>query len=278
MLMPKKFEKIVIASDLDGTYFNSKSGLVERNLDRVRYFCENGGHFTFATGRVPIFTRMAIPEPHRLVNLPAVTGNGTCLYDFSTQKPCVEHFIDMDIFMEMAELVNEIAPNATYRGSGLRGFVVPALKHEVNVREYTQFPDFMEKLVMPMKEWQELELYKVNVMGDAEMLANIYPILKDRFSDKLTVTRSGYLAIEVMPHGTSKAQMLKEMVSERFGDDVMLCTVGDEENDLEMHSVADLPVCPANANEKVKSICKHCLCDNNDGVVGDLIDLLDRQI
>ena len=52
-----KFENIVIASDLDGTYFATGTKLVERNLERVRYFCENGGHFTFATGRLPIFTR-----------------------------------------------------------------------------------------------------------------------------------------------------------------------------------------------------------------------------
>ena len=35
--MSKKFENIFIASDLDGTFFGSKSHFVERNLERIKY-------------------------------------------------------------------------------------------------------------------------------------------------------------------------------------------------------------------------------------------------
>lgn len=274
----KKFENIVIASDLDGTYLADRSKLVTRNIERVRYFCENGGHFTFATGRVPIFTKMAISNPGELINLPAVTGNGSCLYDFRNENPIWENFVDMEFVCELADTVKELAPQATFRGAGLKGFVVPGLENKYNLKEYRGFPDFMERRIMPMNEWNKLELYKVNVMGDADTLAMLYPILREKFSDKLTVTRSGYLAIEIMQHGTSKAVMLRKMVKEYFGDGVTLYAVGDQDNDLEMHSVADIAVCPSNANDAVKSICKYCLCDNNSGVIGDLIDLLDKQI
>ena len=37
--MAKKFENILIASDLDGTFFGSKTHLVERNLEKIKYFC-----------------------------------------------------------------------------------------------------------------------------------------------------------------------------------------------------------------------------------------------
>ena len=147
----KKFENIVIASDLDGTYLGTKSRLVERNIERVKYFCSNGGHFTFATGRTPPFVLKNIPNAHELVNFPAVTGNGSCLYDFQRKTPVKEHFIDMDIFMDVARAVERVTPNAAFRGAGLKGLVVPALEHEINVREYTRFPDTMEKLVMPME-------------------------------------------------------------------------------------------------------------------------------
>ena len=107
----KKFENIVIASDLDGTYFATGTKLVERNLERVRYFCDNGGHFTFATGRLPIFTRKVMPNAHELVNMPAVTGNGTCLYDFEAKKPLEEQFINTDSFLELADLAKGFVPN-----------------------------------------------------------------------------------------------------------------------------------------------------------------------
>jgi hypothetical protein len=44
-----------------------------------------------------------------------------------------------------------------------------------------------------------------------------------------------------------------------------------------MLGLADIAACPANANDNVKAICKHHLCSNDEGVIGDLIDLLDRE-
>lgn len=277
--MKKKFENIVIASDLDGTYFADGTKLVPRNLEKVEYFCNNGGHFTFATGRLPIFMRKAMPNANELVNLPAVTGNGTCLYDYQSSKAVEEYFLDMEIFLELAEFVRDATDNkAGFRGVLRKGFIIPDLKNAYTTKEYYYFPDFMEKRVFPITQWGDFDIYKVNIMEEKPVLEELYPILSEKFSDRLTITRAGRSAIEIMPHGTSKAKMLKKMVEERFGKDIILCTVGDHDNDLEMHSIADLPVCPSNANDAVKQICKHCLCDNNSGVIADLIDLLDRDI
>ena len=40
---------------------------------------------------------------------------------------------------------------------------------------------------------------------------------------------------------------------------------------------ADVAVCPDNAIETVKEICDLCLCDHKQGVIADLIELLERQ-
>ena len=273
----KKFENIIIASDLDGTYFADGTKLVQRNIDKVRYFCENGGKFTFATGRLPIFTRRAMPNAKELVNLPAVTGNGTCLYDFEKGAAIEEHFLDMKIFRELAYFLWELAPNAGCRGVVADGLVIPDLDNPYTRAEYYYFPDFMNKRVLPIEKWDDFNIYKVNIIEEKDVLERLYPILVENFSDRLTVTRAGYQCIEVMTFGTSKAKMLERMVRTRFGNDAMLCTVGDHDNDIEMHKISDFPVCPANANDAVKEICKHCLCDNNSGVIADLIDLLDGQ-
>ena len=193
-------------------------------------------------------------------------------------NPLEEKFLDTDAFCEVARFAKELAPDVGFRGVTLDGFVLPSLENRHNVREYNYFPDFMVKRLLPVEKWNTLDVYKVNILGEKDELIRLYPVLCEKFSDRFTVSRAGYFCIEVMPFGTSKARMLKKMVSERFGKGVMLCTVGDHDNDLEMHLIADLPVCPSNANDAVKSICKHILCDNNSGVVADLIDLLDKQI
>ena len=43
-----------------------------------------------------------------------------------------------------------------------------------------------------------------------------------------------------------------------------------------MHELSDVAVCPANAIDKVKKICDMQLCDNDSGVIAELIEKLDE--
>ena len=273
-----KFKNIVIASDIDGTFLGSGSKTIPRNLEKIKYFCDNGGHFTFATGRLPIFMRKSLPYTKDVVNMPVVTGNGTCLYDFQKEVSVEDHFMTFENCMDLVRYCKELDPSLGFRGTMYDGFVVNSLDNAYDRREYENLSDFMNKRILPFEEWGQFDIYKTNVMGNSEKLKEIFPLLVERFSEEMNVSRAGYSAIEVMPYGTSKAIMLKGAVDRMFGKNVMLCTVGDHDNDLEMHSVADLAVCPANANDRVKDICKLCLCDNNHGVVADLIDYLDKTV
>lgn len=272
-----KFENIVIASDIDGTFLGNGSKTIPRNIEKVKYFCDNGGHFTFATGRLPIFMRKSLPYAKDIVNMPAVTGNGTCLYDFKNGKSKKDHLLTYENCLELVHFCKQLTQNIGVRGTTSDGFVITDLENEYECKEYNALPDFMNKRVYPVDNWNLFDIYKINVMGDSETLKELYPIFIEKFSDKMNVSRAGYSAIEVMPFGTSKAVMLKSVVEDMFGKDVILCTVGDHDNDLEMHSIANFPVCPENANDNVKKICKLCLCDNNHGVVADLIDYLDKN-
>ena len=47
----KKFDKVLLASDFDGTLKDDNGVITKDVLDAVRYFQENGGFFTLATGR-----------------------------------------------------------------------------------------------------------------------------------------------------------------------------------------------------------------------------------
>ena len=276
--MKKKFENIVIASDIDGTFLGSGSRMIPRNLDKIQYFKDNGGHFTFATGRLPIFMRKSLPNAKEITNMPAITGNGTCLYDFQNERSIEDIFLTPELGMELIRFSKTLADGIGFRGCVSDGFVISDVNNIYQRREYEIFPNFMNKRILPFDEWNTLDVYKINIMHDEDTLKYMYPILREKFADKMTVSRAGFYAIEVMPFATGKAKMLRRAVDERFGDGVVLCTVGDYDNDLEMHSIADIAVCPQNANDAVKNVCKLCLCDHNDGVVADLIDYLDCKI
>ena len=210
--------------------------------------------------------------------MPAITGNGTCLYDFQKEISVENHFLTYEDCLELVKFCRQLSSNIGFRGTLGDGFVITDLENYYERKEYEALPNFMNKRIFSVDEWNDFDIYKVNVMDDEQTLKEIYPLIAQKFSKRMTVSRAGYTAIEVMPYGTSKAVMLKKTVNDMFGDGVMLCTVGDHDNDLEMHKISDLAVCPANANDNVKKICKLCLCDNDHGVVADLIDHLDDLI
>ena len=46
-----KFSGYLMVSDLDKTFFAEGTDIPPRNIEAVKYFIENGGKFTLATGR-----------------------------------------------------------------------------------------------------------------------------------------------------------------------------------------------------------------------------------
>ena len=276
--MTKKFENIFIASDLDGTFFGSKTHLVERNLEKIKYFCDNGGRFTFATGRLPLFIRRPVPNPENIVNFPAVMGNGTCLFDYQNQKAIEEHFVDCSLLAEVEDyLIKETGFEAAIRATYSEGVVMSTLENSALKREFETFPEYVKRVVCSAHEWNGYKLYKANIRGTVDVIQKMYPRIKKEFGDVLTVTTSANTMIELMPLGISKASMLVDVKEKMLDKNTILCTVGDYDNDLEMHAISDLAVCPSNANDAVKSVCKLQLCSNDDGVIADLIDYFDMN-
>ena len=86
----KKFEGILLCSDIDGTLFyydpELKDGYVPENVCRaIRYFQENGGRFTLATGRFPLYAATALTQ-YVTPNAPLITLNGAVIYDAENEK------------------------------------------------------------------------------------------------------------------------------------------------------------------------------------------------
>lgn len=274
----KKFENIVIASDLDGTYFGSKQYIIERNCNAVRYFCENGGHFTFATGRLPQLLKKPVPNPEKHVNMPAVLGNGGCIYDYQKGYATEEHFVNAELIKEIVNFVGNIDGSVGFRSVSPEGIIVPNLENGYVRREFEGIPACVNKMIIPTAEWGRYNLYKTNIMCEPGSVGELYEILRSRYGDELGITRSGPFIVELMPKGVNKAEALKKLVDKFFGRPMTLCCVGDYDNDIEMLEMADISACPSNAIDKVKEICDLNLCSNDDGVIGDLVEYLDKNL
>ena len=75
----KKFEGLLLCTDLDGTLLNNERKVSKENREAIDYFKSEGGYFTFITGRMPYFSAQVfdIVQP----NAPFGCINGGGIYD-----------------------------------------------------------------------------------------------------------------------------------------------------------------------------------------------------
>ena len=84
----KLFERKLILTDLDGTYLFDDHHISKENRAAVRYFMDNGGLFTVATGRSKAGMEHFFPELE--INAPAIIYNGSVIYDFVSKADVLD--------------------------------------------------------------------------------------------------------------------------------------------------------------------------------------------
>ncbi len=276
-----KFDNIVIASDMDGTYIARTEEGDRRNRERIEYFKANGGHFTFATGRNIRQLLEAVPDAGDIVNLPITCCNGAFLYDLGAKKELSAHTVDPYELSKMIDAFSAIN-NELGLGDTWRRKLITCKKKafiENDIEEYTS-PKFKSSMtdIFSMSEWEEYNIYKCVFVGEEASVNAMRPKLDPMFKDKFTISQANEQYYEYNAFGVSKASMLKEMLKLCFGERKMtLCVAGDYDNDAEMLKIADLACCPENASDAVKSICTKHFCHHTKGVIADIIDYIDKE-
>ena len=272
----KKFENFVIVTDLDGTFFGKKGRIVPENIEKLKYFVENGGSFTIATGRIITQVVDKIPQLCDIAKLPIITANGSLLYDAQSDRVLSNYPVPYELLCELSAFVHSYSATAGLRAGSERYYLVtdrdmmsPGISRDLSSGRI--------KKQMPIAEWRDECVYKVAVREELDSIEELRARIKEKFGDRLEITTSSSTLIEILAKGRTKAVMINEMLSSHFeGKRPKLFACGDYDNDIEMLSAADVAVCPSNASESVKDICDLCLCHHDDGLIAALIDEMDK--
>ena len=267
------FSRYIIATDMDGTFLNTDGRFVPRNLEAVERFKARGGLFTFSTGRVHLNLRAAVGDPAAIINAPCVMSNGAYLYDFSRNEAAEKTFMAERDVKELVAVIRERYPHTRFRAS-----TADALRVErtdgLLAKDLVRYDAGAVKIA-PIESWPTCDWYKIVFRAEAEEIAQIRAELTAHFGDRFSYTASGARFLEVQAPGVNKASGL-EKLRRICGGDRILIACGDYENDLEMLRAADIAICPANAMDAVKRACKRTLCHCDDGLIGDIVELLEK--
>lgn len=271
----KRFERVILASDIDGTFLASEEEGKRRNREAIEYFKSEGGHFTFSTGRNFRQILGAIPDAAELVNLPAVTCNGASLYDFQRKREMERYLMDNDSVVELLNWLNEEAPTVGVRAATEDEFWFTSLENPYIREDFDALRAHNPRMV-PLCEWGRGEIYKLAVRDDEDILFRLRPVMMERFGDRMAITQSDPTLVDVQAAGRTKAVLLRELKQSAGIQNPFLCVAGDYDNDLEMLHEADLPCCPSNAQDCVKAVCKKEVCHYQQGAIAEIIEYLEE--
>lgn len=265
-----KFDGILLASDFDDTLYDLTHHLPERNLEAIRYFIGEGGYFCVSTGRAHrTFAPFAPLVP---MNAPAVLSNGAAIYDFQTDRMLEQTQLPESAPADLAGLMREFPSLSleVYHGEDIYicnpNEITLAHLKKVNC-DYTACP--VADMPVP---WVKAIFHQ-----EREVLLPVQAAMLERLGDRYEAIFSNPRYLELTAKGSNKGGGVAR-VARLLGiaPDRIYC-VGDNQNDIPMLELSAIPFAPANCAPEVRewSGKARILCHCDDGVIGDIVDILD---
>lgn len=265
-------DHILFLSDLDGTFLGDPPAVLPQNLAAVRRFISLGGHFAFASGRSHHDLRAILPEIDRLTSLPCIVSNGAYCYDYRHDRVENPHFLAQEDLDRLPVRLSELSGLPFRRWNRYLGEAEPAP------------PAAGEGGVLCYDTGLAGGLFKIIGFLHPDTAGRVAGLIPRLFAEfpSYSFVLSASTILDVLPRGVSKALQLKHLRERLLREGVLsprVFCIGDYDNDLEMLSAADFPLCPANASPAVKAICRREVCHCRNGAVAEALSLiLDEKI
>ncbi len=243
-----KYSGYLICSDLDGTFVDNSSELVEKNLIALESYMAQGGLFTVSTGRAAHYLKKQYGDRLK-INAPLICLNGTMIFDTEKNKIIYKRHINKGDLTD----INDYFEN-------LDGAYI-----HTQISPYTAFSD------IPEAE----NIHKiVFVSKSAEDCFKLRERLEKRYGDVCDFNRSWNTGLEMLPKGAGKGHCVKRL-RELLGKQIKtVIAVGDYENDITMLKEADLGVAVENAADFVKAAADKITVKNTEGAIAKIIEEL----
>ena len=245
----KRYDDILLISDLDGTLIPRYEMISEENVRAINAFTAAGGAFAAATGRTP---GSALPYLEGItVNAPSIFFNGAMLKDLAADRVLETRTLVGDLWRTFAARVLYQFPRACVE-------VYTAEHCHILSPEENDDPRLMDEFynvnhtnlqAIENKTWLKFFIYDAPIN-----LSFVERLAKELGIDKCSTSfysEANYL--EFVPPSTSKGAMAEVLhaMPAYAGRRIIAC--GDYGNDAELLRMADIGIAPEDASEEAKA-------------------------
>lgn len=258
------FDGKIIISDMDGTLLDDEKNLSEKNIEAIKYFVENGGKFSIASGRIQSRVMMYLEKMP--VNLPVIAVNGMVLYDAKKREVILSDYLTGNPKGLLNGVLKKYPDVGAEIFKGEEIFFVNSNKY---IEKHVSYEGF--NLVITTSDKVDYPWNKLLFATDRDFEKILNEEFSEYFSD-LCCVRSDAAYYDVMRKGVSKGSMLKKLCEHENIDINNVIAVGDNMNDYEFLKCAGTAAAPVSAHPEIKGIADIILKDNNDSAIADLIE------
>ncbi len=263
----KIFDGVHLFSDVDGTLSSTADYIPPRNLQALRYFVENGGTFSIATGRY--IGDLAVLENVPINGL-SILNNGSCLYDF-IQGRAVETMVltqdTVDFAVEFCKKHSDVGLLVVNDD----GYITAKFGEEERPVLNARYP------VCNLAEIKQ-PFYKLLYITQHNCVHDVYEKICGSTQKEADYVITGEHSIEAVTCGVSKGLAFEKICTQNNIDRAMTFFVGDSYNDISIMQVAGFSAAVADAHEDVKKNVDTVLCNFTDGALADMIELIEKKV
>jgi Cof subfamily protein (haloacid dehalogenase superfamily) len=262
----KRFDGILICTDLDGTLLRGDKSISDENLQAIEYFKAEGGIFTFITGRMPYF----VSDIYNTVSPNAPFGciNGGGLYDHRTGEYVWKQTLPRTA-LELVEYADRELPGI---GIQVNTFEKIYFATENSAMAYFRKVTGIPNITRHYRDVSE-PLAKI-VFGDEDeakierldKLLHAHPN-----AESFDFIRSEKTLYEILPKGIHKGIPLQKLCEYMGVSPEKTVAVGDYNNDIGMLRFAKCGVAVSNATTEAKAAADYITVSNEEHAIAHVI-------
>ena len=266
-----KFDGLLLCTDLDDTLLTDDKRVSEENIAALQYFMENGGLFTFATGRVPEGARLMLQ--YIVPNAPMVCFNGGAIYDYASEKFIWQAELNDRAEGAIAYVEKNFPPAGIEVCTDSQVYFCRTNRIVEEHKRMENFPDNDRDYHDIHETWRKV-MFMVEEK-DIEPLKNV--IAESPYANDFTYMRSSPWYYELLPKGATKGAGMLRLAKFLGIRPENTIGMGDNENDLSLVQDAGLGIAVANAADCIKKAATMLTVDNNSHAVSAGVKYLESR-
>ena len=263
-----KFDGILICSDVDSTLTYEAGKVSDENAKAIKYFQDEGGLFTLATGRAPSFMEHFSDKVR--INAPVVSFNGTLLYDTKTDEIIKTWPMDRETVRKVFKYLQKNYPDVWHYSFGVN----TSINAQYEAKDHSADDGTLDTLFDSFPK----EMNKVFTVQAEDYTIEIKNDMIKTFGDEMQFYRSWNEGLEYVSLESGKGIAVDHLKKYLKGQIHTTVGVGDYENDITLLEYADIGYAVGNSIDSVKEAADRITVNNTEHAIAAVIKDLEETV